>query len=87
MHPSWMKSERFDDLEISIDLIGYMVYLEQRGVPRKFEGEEFVGLLNKRISKLESVRSSIEGKTSTKKADMLLEKADDLVEKIKTIYY
>jgi len=82
------ETRSIDNLEITIDLVDYIVSLEEQQVaPRKFQGERFVNLLSVRISSLKSARASITKPESIKKIDFLLEKANVLINKIEFNYY
>ncbi len=75
-----------DNLETTLEEIGYITYQENRNAPRSYLRDEYTKMIKTRVSKLNNVKQYINNKTAADKATLLLNNADKLLEELKSNY-
>jgi hypothetical protein len=80
------ETRAIDNLETAVDLVGYVVSLNERAAPRRNVGEEYIRLLKRRVDVLDSIRPDIKDPSTIKQSELLLEKANKLMDDIEFSY-
>ena len=80
------KVRAFDNLKVTLDVVGYVVDMEKRGAPRRYIGEEYQKLLRKRLATLESIKPGLKESSDIAKSELLLKEAQQLLSDIEFYY-
>lgn len=75
-----------DGLEATLDAVGYITSLQSRGAPRRYIGEEYRKMIQKRLDKLESVRKDVVDSGAIRKSDFLINQAEAMLVDIDEAY-
>ncbi len=76
-----------DSLEVTLDAIGRIEFLQNRDAPRRYIGEGYEDMIKKHLERLESVQQNFDDPRVTQKSEHLIKKAEEMLAEIETEYF